>query len=127
MPPVITKEPSPSEKPINHFKKSLLKDRSSCGLGLVLVNFFMSCWLIPCLWRLSGSFSFNGSTASKVFETFPAYIKIQKKSEIKNHENLRAFTEPTCELLAIAPINKQIPIKVTIFSLMNGANENTVE
>ena len=34
---------------------------------------------------------------------------------------------PTCELLAIAPINKQIPIIVTIFSLTYGANENTVE
>jgi len=33
---------------------------------------------------------------------------------------------PTCELLAIAPISKQIPIKVIIFSLMYGANENTV-
>jgi hypothetical protein len=33
---------------------------------------------------------------------------------------------PTCELLAIAPINKQIPIIVIIFSLTKGANENTV-
>jgi len=33
---------------------------------------------------------------------------------------------PTWELLAIAPINKQIPIIVTIFSLTNGANEKTV-
>jgi hypothetical protein len=34
--------------------------------------------------------------------------------------------KPTCELLAIAPINKQIPIIVTIFSLTKGAKENTV-
>jgi len=33
---------------------------------------------------------------------------------------------PTCELLAIAPINRQIPIIVTMFSLIKGANENTV-
>jgi hypothetical protein len=33
---------------------------------------------------------------------------------------------PTCELLAIAPINKQIPTSVTILSLTNGAVENTV-
>jgi len=33
---------------------------------------------------------------------------------------------PTCELLAIAPINKQIPTSVTTFSLTNGAVENTV-
>jgi hypothetical protein len=34
---------------------------------------------------------------------------------------------PICELLAIAPINKQIPTIVTTSSLINGANENTVE
>jgi len=34
---------------------------------------------------------------------------------------------PTCELLAIAPINKHIPIILIIFSLIYGANENTVE
>ena len=33
---------------------------------------------------------------------------------------------PICELLAIAPINKHIPIIVIIFSLIYGANENTV-
>jgi hypothetical protein len=33
---------------------------------------------------------------------------------------------PTWELLAMAPINKHIPIIVTIFSLTKGANENTV-
>jgi hypothetical protein len=33
---------------------------------------------------------------------------------------------PTCELLAIAPINKHIPITVIMFSLVYGANENTV-
>jgi hypothetical protein len=33
---------------------------------------------------------------------------------------------PICELLAIAPINKQIPTNVTIFSFTNGAVENTV-
>lgn len=32
----------------------------------------------------------------------------------------------TCELLAIAPINKHIPIIVTMFSLTKGASENTV-
>jgi hypothetical protein len=45
---------------------------------------------------------------------------------IKNHKNLRALTEPICELFAIAPINKHIPIIVIIFSLIYGANENTV-
>lgn len=34
---------------------------------------------------------------------------------------------PTCELFAIAPIRRQIPIKVIISSLIKGANENTVE
>ena len=33
---------------------------------------------------------------------------------------------PTWELLAIAPINKQIPIIRTILLLIYGANENTV-
>ena len=33
---------------------------------------------------------------------------------------------PTCELLAIAPINKHIPIIVTTLLLTNGASENTV-
>jgi hypothetical protein len=33
---------------------------------------------------------------------------------------------PTWELLAIAPINKHIPIIVIVFSLKNGANEKTV-
>lgn len=33
---------------------------------------------------------------------------------------------PTWELLAIAPINKHIPITVIMFSLIYGANENTV-
>lgn len=33
---------------------------------------------------------------------------------------------PTCELFAIAPITRQIPIIVIISSLINGANENTV-
>jgi hypothetical protein len=35
--------------------------------------------------------------------------------------------KPICELLAIAPINKHIPTTVTTSSLINGANENTVE
>jgi hypothetical protein len=34
--------------------------------------------------------------------------------------------KPTWELLAIAPINKHIPIKVITFSLKNGDKENTV-
>ena len=34
--------------------------------------------------------------------------------------------KPTCELLAIAPINKQIPINVITFSLTKGAVEKTV-
>lgn len=34
--------------------------------------------------------------------------------------------KPTCELLAIAPINKHIPINTIISSFMNGANENIV-
>lgn len=34
---------------------------------------------------------------------------------------------PIWELLAIAPINKQIPIIVIILSLIKGAMENTVE
>ena len=33
---------------------------------------------------------------------------------------------PTWELLAIAPITRHIPIIVIMFSLINGANENTV-
>jgi hypothetical protein len=33
---------------------------------------------------------------------------------------------PTWELLAIAPISKQIPIKVIIFSFTKGDNENIV-
>jgi len=34
--------------------------------------------------------------------------------------------KPTCELLAIAPINKHIPIIVITFSLKYGDKENTV-
>jgi hypothetical protein len=34
---------------------------------------------------------------------------------------------PICELLAIAPINKQIPIKVIILLFIKGAMEKTVE
>ena len=34
---------------------------------------------------------------------------------------------PTWELLAMAPVNKHIPIIVITFSFMYGANENTVE
>lgn len=34
---------------------------------------------------------------------------------------------PTWELLAIAPINKQIPIIVTTLQFTYGANENIVE
>jgi hypothetical protein len=67
----------------------------------------------------------NEPTDSKAFETFSAYIKVRKNCE-KNHQNSRALTEPICELLAIAPINKHIPIIVIIFSLIYGANENTV-
>ena len=33
---------------------------------------------------------------------------------------------PSWELLAIAPINKHIPISTIISSFMNGANENTL-
>jgi hypothetical protein len=33
---------------------------------------------------------------------------------------------PICELLAMAPTNKHIPIIVTILPLINGATENTV-
>jgi hypothetical protein len=44
----------------------------------------------------------------------------------KIHPFIRALFEPTCELLAIAPINKHIPTIVIIFSLIYGANENTV-
>jgi len=33
---------------------------------------------------------------------------------------------PTCELLAIAPINKHMPIIVIMVSLIYGDNENTV-
>lgn len=34
---------------------------------------------------------------------------------------------PTCELFAIAPINKHIPTKVMMLVLMRGVIENTVE
>ena len=34
---------------------------------------------------------------------------------------------PICELLAIAPIIRQIPIMIAILVLINGAMENTVE
>lgn len=57
---------------------------------------------------------------------FPHIVKF-KESPLKPSI---AWGNQTCnpiwELLAIAPINKQIPIIVTTFSLMNGANENTV-
>jgi hypothetical protein len=34
--------------------------------------------------------------------------------------------KPTCELLAIAPINKHIPTNIITLSLKKGDSENTV-
>lgn len=62
---------------------------------------------------------------SKVFEIFPALSKVLKKAEWYL-TSLWALQEPSWELLAIAPINKHIPISTIISSFMNGANENTV-
>ena len=67
LPPVTTKEPSPSAKPINH-SKNLPEN------FLESANSPIPCWLAPCPWDFSGSFlnNVNGPTDPKAFEAIPA-------------------------------------------------------
>jgi len=107
------------------------------------ITFFISCWNKPIrelnivviapnhkhnnstveLYSINGDERINKYTPAVtiVAACISALTGVGPSIAIGNHT-----CRPTCELLAIAPINKHIPIIVTIFSLTKGANEKTV-